>query len=135
MGNMIILLCRMARIRAANFRSCARVPLQDNETIHKLSSVRYLPPAYQPFFDRWQLLSSWRCLVVLHLFFFSFLFLSPSLFHFFPRQTTESQRVSFLPLSAANERRVSQRCSQLLSKFNKIGRLRFSLSRAGERND
>lgn len=38
-GNMIIPLCRMARIRAANFTSCARVPLQDNETIHKLSTV------------------------------------------------------------------------------------------------
>lgn len=49
LGNMIILLCRICLppqtppIRAVNFPSCARVPLQDNETIHKLSSVRYLP--------------------------------------------------------------------------------------------
>lgn len=46
MGNMIIPLCRMARIRAANFTSCARAPLQDNETIHKLSTVS--PPLSLP---------------------------------------------------------------------------------------
>lgn len=43
---MIIPLCRMARIRAANFTSCARAPLQDNETIHKLSTVS--PPFSLP---------------------------------------------------------------------------------------
>lgn len=36
----------MARIRAANFTSCARAPLQDNETIHKLSTVS--PPLSLP---------------------------------------------------------------------------------------
>lgn len=33
----------MAWLCAANFRSCALVPLQDNETIHKLSSARFHP--------------------------------------------------------------------------------------------
>lgn len=57
-GNMIIPLCRMARIRAANFTSCARVPLQDNETIHKLSTVLLYSSAA---IDRSQFLSFASC--------------------------------------------------------------------------
>lgn len=57
-GNMIIPLCRMARIRAANFTSCARVPLQDNETIHKLSTVLLYSSAA---IDRSQFLSFTSC--------------------------------------------------------------------------
>lgn len=99
-GNMIIPLCRMARIRAANFTSCARVPLQDNETIHKLSTVLLYSSAA---IDRSQFLSFASC------------FLSPP-----PRdKPKEIHPVSFISLLPDNVNFYR------VVETRQIGRLRF----------